>query len=827
MEHRNLDHDLEKILPKQPPILEHVLHSIYALCLDIQTHSGSRINKGIVNDYRQFNNSLTLVANLLCTIYDAHSAELQEKVQVAFPEGKVRDIEQQTRDTERIILDHKDDLDKLKAAENELQKQLAIEKKLLEDLTSKKDTIEQLQSTLNTTISQIKQIDLPALEQQKTALEAEKTQLETRKSTLTGNINDLTQELEKSRQACCGSDTRCGELTTELETCRRKLEASEARSKELEGQLSDANSRSSKLTEDNTNAENQLIALMANNKTAQEKLDNTNANINTQQGIYDNLCPQLASSTKALNELLGKIQTARQTIASNNQAITAGSAQLAELEADVKTGEAELTTLNTAITAAQSALALAQAQIKKLEGDKSAAEQSLSEAQAQERLLSGQVSTALAKEQDLNKLIEAHKQTMARLANVDTEIQTANADLATARTDLSTAESKRDGLLKNISDANAAAKAFDAESARLTTEFQAADQVRQDKEKVRDGLAVQLKDAQDKSAQLDQQSIDLTADLERTNDEITEKTNAVGALNADIAKVKTERTSLRSKVSALTQMLNDQKKINEDYRSNELQTAQTDLDKADAEMTVLTQTRNSLLTQIGQLKEKYKKVNDEIGSFEVALALNKTELEEASQQLDTARHNAEDAEALLEQTKLQIQGLTGRARELQKEADELKSIYESYDPVAVEAKFENTKNSYERKLADIQKMGRDLDQLKIDYENARNTYDTLLQQKQKEEQKQSSLNQENAALTEELSKLQSADVQARFTQLDKENETLRTIRSMILADAAVLKLSTGNVDEALAEELDYIDSTLEHLRSCIRREVSTLHNSIK
>ena len=44
------------------------------------------------------------------------------------------------------------------------------------------------------------------------------------------------------------------------------------------------------------------------------------------------------------------------------------------------------------------------------------------------------------------------------------------------------------------------------------------------------------------------------------------------------------------------------------------------------------------------------------------------------------------------------------------------------------------------------------------------------QQKQKEEQKQSSLNQENAALTEELSKLQSADVQARFTQLDKENE---------------------------------------------------------
>ena len=161
MEHRNLDLDLEKILPKQPPILEHVLHSIYALCLDIQTHSGSRINKGIVNDYRQFNNSLTLVANLLCTIYDAHSAELLEKVQVAFPEDKVRDIEKQTRDTERLILDHKDDLDKLQTAEAALKEKLATEKKLLEDLTSKKDTIEQLQSTLNTTISQIKQIDLP------------------------------------------------------------------------------------------------------------------------------------------------------------------------------------------------------------------------------------------------------------------------------------------------------------------------------------------------------------------------------------------------------------------------------------------------------------------------------------------------------------------------------------------------------------------------------------------------------------------------------------------------------------------------------------------
>ena len=81
-----------------------------------------------------------------------------------------------------------------------------------------------------------------------------------------------------------------------------------------------------------------------------------------------------------------------------------------------------------------------------------------------------------------------------------------------------------------------------------------------------------------------------------------------------------------------------------------------------------------------------------------------------------------------------------------------------------------------------------------------------------------------ATLTDEQ---MAAYVAQTVTQLDKENETLRTIRSMILADAAVLKLSTGNVDEALAEELDHIDSTLEHLRSCIRREVSTLHNSIK
>ena len=827
MEHRNLDLDLEKILPKQPPILEHVLHSIYALCLDIQKHSGSKITKGIVSDYRQFNNSLTLVANLLCTVYDAHRAELQENVQVAFPEDKVRAIEKQTRDTERLILDHKDDLDKLQTAENELQKQLAIEKKLLEDLTSKKDTIEQLQSTLSTTISQIKQVDLPDLEQKKAALEAEKTQLETRKSTLSGKIEKLTQELEESRQACCGSDTRCGQLTTELENCRRKLAASEARRKELEGQLADANSRSSKLTADNTNAENQLIALVANNKTAQEQLDNTNADITTQQGIYDNLLPQLESSTKALNELLGKIQTARQTIASNNQATTAGSAQLANLEADVKTGEAKLTTLNTAITAAQSALALAQAQIKKLEGDKSAAEQTLSDAQAQERLLAGQVSAAQAQEQNLNKLIEAHKQTLARLANVNTELQTANADLATAQTNLSTAEAKRDGLLENIRSANADAQAFDEESARLTTEFQTADQVRQHKEKVRDGLANQLQEAQNQSAQLDQQSIDLTADLERTNGEITEKKNAVDNLNADIAKVKTERTTLRSQVSALTQMLNDQKKINEDYRSNELQTTQTDLDNAKAEMTVLTQTRNSLLTQIGQLKEQYDKVNGEIGSYTVLLDLNKTELEEACQQLDTARHDAEDAEALLEQTKLQIQGLTGRARELQKEADELKRIYESYDPVAVEAKFENTKNSYERKLTDIQKMEVELKKLADAYQDARTTYDTLLQQKQEEEQKQSSLNQENAALNEELAKLKSADVQERFEQLEKKNKTLRGIRSMILADAQKLGLHTDSINESLDCALRYLDSTLEDLRSCICTEVSKLHNSIK
>ena len=83
---KNLNEDLNRILPDQPPVLELTLHSMYALCLDIQKHCNHKIYNGVVNDYRQLNNVLTQMANLLCKIYDTHSSALSQNTNVTFPE---------------------------------------------------------------------------------------------------------------------------------------------------------------------------------------------------------------------------------------------------------------------------------------------------------------------------------------------------------------------------------------------------------------------------------------------------------------------------------------------------------------------------------------------------------------------------------------------------------------------------------------------------------------------------------------------------------------------------------------------------------------------
>lgn len=627
---KNLNEDLNKILPGQPPILEHTLHSMYALCLDIQKHCNHRIYNGVVHDYRQLNNGLTQMANLLCKIYDAHSDGLNQNVNVTFPGEKLREIEKKTRDAEQKILDHKDEIARLAKAQSELQNQITREQNALSERQAKQAQVQKLRDDLNEAVTRLRDIDLPALEQETTALQTRKTQLES---------------------------------------------------------------------------------------------------------------------------------------------------------------------------------------------EKTAAGESLANLQAEEARLAGLVRSARAEEQRLKELGEAHNQVLVSLSGISSVIKSAEEELAYAKISLLAAESQRDELRTQITDTHAAAQVFDRESDELKPRYEAAEQVRLEKQKIRDGISGRLTAAQEQSAALEQESGVLTAKLEQTNRDIAQANDDIIRLGNDITLAEQELGNLQGQVAVLQEDLILQNDRNDKFRAGELKTAQDELAAAEAAMQQLVTKRDGMKQERTRMMSEESRITGEISTINVRILELKPRLDKCTQDLKTIQTQHDQKKAELDGLNIRIGSISKKLEDLVKQIEETKAVVESADNAELETKYDATLAALKEKNAQLAQMRMDLPGKSRELADLKETYRQVLGQKTQAEET-------FRRLSEELRHLQAPEVQERVHQLENKSQTLEEVRTKILAAAARLQVPTEDIREALDWNLTDVNATLEGLRLSIRQVTEKLSGSI-
>lgn len=823
---KNLNEDLNRILPDQPPVLELTLHSMYALCLDIQKHCNHKIYNGVVNDYRQLNNVLTQMANLLCKIYDTHSSALSQNTNVTFPEEKLRQIEQKTRDVERNILDQKDGIAVLEKAQSELENQLAREQKALAERQAKDAQVRKLRDALEAAVSQLDSIDLPALEQEKADLESRKARMETRKSELADTIARLKRELTESQESCCGNDSACTRLTGELAACREKLAASETRLAELNTQLNqtatrirDAETHCGELEQKNTDADARLAALTRGNEDAQDRLARTDAQIAAQQAVCDGLLPRLNASTDTLSALNAQIDSAQATIDANNTSITAGREKLPCLEETIRAQSTELDNLGTQIDRKNAAIAALHTQIAQRESEKAAAEESLSAVQAEEARLAGLVHSAQAEEQRLKDLSDTHKQVLVNLADIGSAIKSAEEELAFAKIRLLAAEGQRDDLRIRITGVRGDTEALDRESEELRPQYEAAEQVRLEKQQNRDEISGRLTAAGDAAAALDLQAAALTEKLEQTNLSISRKNDDITRLGTEIAQAEQEHNNLLGQVAVLQEDLILQQEKNDQFCAGELKTVQDALDAARNSMQELTDKRDSMKQERSRLMSEESRINGEISTLNVLLLALKPKLDKCTQELQTVQAQYEEKKNELDVLYARSGSISQKLEALVRQIEETRAAVESDDNAELEAKYAADLAELQEKNEKLEQMRRELPGKSKELADLKETYRQVLGQKTQAEET-------FRRLSEELQHLQDPQIQERVSRLDHKSRILEEVRTRILTDAARLQISGSDVGTALDWNLQNVNATLEGLRTSIQNVTGVLSDSI-
>lgn len=627
---KNLNEDLNRIPPGQPPVLEHMLHSMYALCLDIQKHCGHRIYNGVVNDYRLLNNSLTQMANLLCKIYDTHSGGLNQNVNVTFPAEKLREIEEKTREAEQNTLDHKNETARLEKAQAELQSRLTAGQAALAERQAAQAQVQKLQDTLRETTARLQEIDLPGLERETAALQNRKAQLE-------------------AEQAAAG------------------------------------------------------------------------------------------------------------------EALTA--------------------------------------------------------LQAEEARLAGLVSSARAEEQRLNALQDAHKQVLLDLEGTSGAIKSAEEELAYAKISLLAAENQRDSLLKQIADTNAAAQVLDRESGALRPQYEAAEQLRLEKQADRDGISSKLTTAQAQSAALEQESGALTAKLEETHQDISRMKEDIVRLESSITQAEQELGSLQGQTAVLREELILQNGRNEQFRSDELKSAQEALNAAGDTMRQLIAKRDGMKQERSRMMSEESRINGEISTINVRILELKPKLDRSAQDLEAIQALHEQKKAELDSLNLRIGSISKKLEDLVKQIEETKAVVERTDNTELESKYEATLAELKEMNSRLEHMRADLPGKARELADLKETYRQVLGQKTQAEET-------FHRLSEELRCLQAPEVLQQIRQLENKSQILEEIRTSILAAAARLQIPGEDIREAMDWNLQDVNATLEGLRLSIQKVTGELSGSI-
>ena len=815
MELRNLNEVQAKIQSNRPPVLEHTLYAMYALCRDIQSHCADTISNGVVEDYKELNNRLALMANMLCKIHKKHSDGIRRVVADAFP-AALYDIEKEVRQTE----------ERLRGAETQLrakEEQMRQQQQLLAQERAKQQQISQTEAriaSLRSEMEKIQNVDLPSLMRLEATLNSQKNALEGQKNEQLKANARLQHDVDANRLGKEAAVREQNRLNGELARVKGELGMQKQENSNLEGQISTTNRA---IEQENRIAQERGPKVEANNRELSRlrqanelmrmQLEQHDTHMKAQTDLYKALLPQATSKNEELTRLKGQVQGLQDTITENQIQIERKNTELAEKTVEVEGQNRTLQELEEQIRNKKEEAEAMPEKIRKAAANKCAAEQELSNAKGKEAELSRQAEAARIQGQALQDLIEEHQNVLSALSGTAGELERINGDLETDQKNLKLLQKTRDeaneslgALRENVKMAEAEKTAAEAEVSRLTEAFRAADGDRVIAQRKHEALKLSVEGSKTTLELLTQENQNLTQQQEETIRKIDEAEN--------------EKKRMSGEISVLQEGLVQQNTDNEHFRNNELKTAHDELDTARSVGMKLAAERDRLKGELAAQKEEQFRIGNEILGLQTASQKTIAALEQLQENLKTVKRQCAEKENELETQDRRMQGLTEHLEKLKKQVEERRASVDTPDNKKLEEQYLNDLAELEQKEAKLRQMASDLETQSKMLIELRRKYENKWMQQQDVENKLRDLEKDLKELGDPklLKKIEQDKQRIRILE-----EVKKTIHDM------AVNLKPCNPDltsNALKVVLTDVEVTLDELSKCIERYSRELNEAI-
>lgn len=588
--------------------------------------------------------------------------------------------------------------------------------------------------------------------------------------------NRLIAELDTLNESIAAEDTAIAELHTKIESAKVTYDEKHAQFSALAEALGEILDKIKAL-------ENEIRYLTEQRLLRQRDVDSLLAE-------KDHLEQQIAELEQALEQLRRKLEEARNIIA--------------ELRYCIDRTESELTQCNN--------------HIRELDAQYHALCEELERLRLIEAELSEKVRAALEKKAHLKKIIAEYELVLQELANIADEIAAAEASLADARARQAQAAAARDDLLQKIRQTEAAIEILRRECAELEPQLHEAEQTRLALAAKRDELAEKLKTSQAQAEALKQEAAELSRKLAESEAAAVDFRKRITELNDQIAAAESEREALLDQVFVLEQELAYQLQSNEKYRLDPLKTTADKLEAAKAEYAELVKEVEELEKTLEgkvEARNEIDKKKDDLAqqnrALESSLEIANRKFDTKSREYDTEKRELAQIEKKIEE---KIKGIT----ELAAKKEKAKALYESLDPVAVRAQYNQDIADLEEEIRQVKKML--ADQPRVDAELAANQaeYNSI-------KTKRDTAQQESEKLKKKLAFLLDEKTQAEANALDERIKLMEGICEHLRKHSGGFG-PAFNLDEAMQEQLTAAHDTLNALTDAVSRYQSVLKTTI-
>ncbi|KAL9189780.1 hypothetical protein ACHAXT_009455 [Thalassiosira profunda] len=641
------------------------------------------------------------------------------------------------------------------------------------------------------------------------SLKSERDELASHLDEARSDVARLESEREEAIAKSRTSEADAAKLQEENETLAAKLDAANAKNSELESDIEVATINYNGVHARHEKCIHELERLAWEKDAGSSELSDLKARLDDATSSSESTSGQVAQLTAQVRALTGERDELLQKAKEASEGTTSSNARLEKLEAQVGTLTQERDELAAEVEAGATSMA---EEVAKAKEDASVSRRVLE----MERARSAQRDDALVEQvRGLEERLDRERQLAASRSGM---IERLEERVAVAEADC---HAKEQSVFVSLQ------SALEKERLALST--------------CQTALQTQIQAASNTVASFDAERATLQRQIEVVENSAKSRESDNVRLKASVDSLETERAQLTGQMQALQLEASD--------RKSEIQSLTSSLKEKQEELTALISHRQQLEHQINELKEQLslceEKGRAEKEVFERSEATLMDRLDKSQNEAILSkklcaelRAKLETAEALLDESDAEIQGLSSDCDSLEKQVDELSSLWQDAKDALSQLKEENRSltaelsivaasrdslcNGQEAIASTLEAKQSDNESLSRELMSATAVNEELRREKELISAVLKSKESENASLEKTVGELTS-QLSSGQMKHDEQARALQKKLDMALEDASKSKAVSAELQTKLDEARSHLDeSSLEAQRlaqECHRLEV--------